>query len=362
MAPPRALLIPSERGLRNAGPGGHRASPGTVLVMGAGAVGCWIGGMLAATGVPVTFVGRPRVLAALREHGLTVTDLEGGTRTVAAAALSLAAQPPAATPAGAPALALLCVKSGATAEAAAELARALPAGTPVVSLQNGVSNPAVARTQAPRLAVLAGMVGFNIVEPGPGRYHRATDGALAMQDHPVLRAWQPVFAAAGMPLALHADLLPLQWGKLLLNLNNPVNALSGLPLRAQLLDRDLRACMAALIAEALRALHAAGLRPARVTPLPAAALPALLRLPTPLFRLLASRMLRIDASARSSMAADLAAGRATEVDALCGEVVRLAREHGTAAPLNARIAELVRNRPRDRRPVSGPQLRAALGV
>lgn len=333
--------------------------PGPVLVMGAGAVGCWIGGCLAAGGVPVTFVGRQRVLGALREHGLTLTDLDGGARTVAAAALSLAPAPP---PGAAPSLVLLCVKSGATAEAAEELARTLPAGTLVVSMQNGISNAALARAHAPRLTVLPGMVQYNVVELGPGRYHRATFGILAAADHPSLRAWQPSFAAAGAPLELHADLAPLQWGKLLLNLNNPVNALSGLPLRAQLLERDFRVCMAALIAEALTALHAAGIAPAKLTPLPPAALPAMLRLPTAIFRLLASRLLRIDAKARTSMANDLMQGRPTEIDALCGEVVRLARDHGTAAPVNERISELVRAWPRDPRPLGGVELRAALGI
>jgi 2-dehydropantoate 2-reductase len=340
--------------------GPHTAAvPGPVLVMGAGAVGCWIGGGLAATGVPVTFVGRPRVLEALRAHGLTLTDLDGGARAVAADRLDLKDAP---APGDKPALVLLCVKSGATAAAATELGRVLPAGTLVISMQNGISNPALARSHAPRLTVLAGMVGINVVELGPGRYHRATSGALAAQDHPALHTWQPAFAAADVPLELQADLAPLQWGKLLLNLNNPVNALSGLPLRAQLLERDLRLCMAALIDEALTALRAAGIAPAKLTPLPPATLPTALRLPTPLFRLLAFRMLRIDAKARTSMANDLMQGRSTEIDALCGEVVRLARDHGTRAPLNERISELVRAWPSDPRVRTGAELRAALGV
>ena len=65
---------------------------------------------------------------------------------------------------------------------------------------------------------------------------------------------------------------------------------------------------------------------------------------------------------RTSMANDLASGRSTEIDALCGEVVRLARDHGTAARVNERISERVRAWPRDPRPMSAAQLRAALGV
>jgi 2-dehydropantoate 2-reductase len=334
-------------------------SQAPALVMGAGAVGCWIGGCLQAAGVPVVFVGRPRVLDGLRAHGLKLTDLDGGARQLRADALDLRAS---ADGVPAPALVLLCVKSGATASAAAELARTLPPGTPVVSMQNGVSNAATAQGAAPALTVRPGMVPFNIAELAPGHYHRGTSGVLAAQDDPTLRAWQPRFAAAGVPLELHADLVPLQWGKLLLNLNNAVNALSGLPLRAQLLQREYRLCMAALIDEALAALRAAGIAPAKLTPLPPAALPTVLRLPTPIFRVLAARLLRIDAKARTSMADDLAHGRATEIDALCGEVVRLARRHGTAAPVNERISELVRAWPSDPRARTARELRAALEV
>lgn len=306
--------------------------------MGAGAVGCYVGGCLAAAGVPVTLVGRPRVLDALAQHGLTLTDRDGACRQVAAAALNLQATVPADAR---PALVLLTVKSGATASAAADLAAVLPPGTPVLSLQNGIANADVAQRAAPALAALPGMVPYNVAELGPGAYHRGTAGRLASVAHPVLQEWAGVFDAAGVPLDLHADLRAIQWGKLLLNLNNPVNALSGLPLRAQLLDRGYRRCFAALIDEALGVLRAAGIAPAQMTAVAPHLLPRLLRLPDWLFRRVAAPMLRVDAKARSSMADDLALGRRTEVDALSGEVVRLARAHGLNAPRNAKMVELL---------------------
>ena len=128
---------------------------------------------------------------------------------------------------------------------------------------------------------------------------------------------------------------------MLLNLNNPVNALSGLPLRAQLLNTHYRRQFAALVEEALGVLLAANIRPARLTPLPWPLLVRVLRLPTPLFRLAASRMLRIDPMARSSMADDLALGRPTEIQALCGEIVRLAQSQGRTALLNADMVKRI---------------------
>ena len=328
---------------------------GPVLVMGAGTIGCYLGGRLAAAGVDVIFIGRPRVLSALQAHGLRVTDMDGADHRIDAASLHLAGSVPADVR---PALVLLAVKSGTTAEAAAELAAALPAGTPVLSMQNGVSNAATAQAAAPALRVLPGMVPYNVAELGPGHVHRGTGGVLAAQDDAALRPWVDVFARAGIPLKLHADLTSIQWGKLLINLNNPVNALSGRPLRDQLLQRGYRQCFAALIDEGLALLRVAGIAPAQVVAVPPQTLVKLLRLPTPLFRLIAARMLRIDPKARSSMADDVARGRTTEIDALCGEIVRLAQAQGLRAPRNARMVELLK-RPRAYTP---DELAAALGL
>jgi 2-dehydropantoate 2-reductase len=339
------------------------SGPLHVLIMGAGSVGCYLGGVLAAAGQRVDFVGRPRVLADLRAQGLTVSDLDGGRTHLPASDLRLHDQVPAGL---APDVTLLCVKSGATEAAAQQLQAALPAGSLVVSMQNGVGNAERARAAAPALDWRAGMTPFNVAELAPGQFHRGTVGALGVQglaDERMLAALQDAFKTQGLGLRLHPDLRAVQWGKLLINLNNPVNAMSGQPLRAQLLQRGYRRCFAALQSEALDVLEAAGFEVAALTPLPPRRLITMLRLPTPLFRLLAARMLKIDAKARSSMADDLGLGRPTEIDALCGEVIRLAVGQGREAPLNARMLALVQAwKPGQRAFYSPAELLAALAL
>jgi 2-dehydropantoate 2-reductase len=314
------------------------------VVLGAGVIGCYVGGRLAAAGQTVTLVGRPRLTEAMATQGLTVSDLDGYRAHVAPEQLrltnSLAAGWPAA-PDNEPTVVLLCVKGGATTSTARELAACCPAGTVVLSLQNGVENVARINAEAPQLVALAGMVPYNVVMPGPTRVHRGTTGTLRLARHPITEAMLPLLAAAGLPTTLSDDMLAVQWGKLLLNLNNPINALCGLPLREQLLQRDYRRVLAALQLEALAALKAAGIVPARVASAPPRALPHMLRLPNWLFTRVAARLLRMDASARSSMWDDLQQGRGTEIDDLCGAVVRLAARHGVPAPCNAAIAQRV---------------------
>jgi len=329
-----------------------------VLVMGAGAVGCFLGGLLQASGQSVVFVGRSRVLEPLETHGLTLTDLDGRQNTIAGRDLRLFSD----LPSEPPVVTLLCVKAGATLAAAQLLESSLPAGSVVVSMQNGVGQAALAQSAAPSLCFLDGMVSFNIANLGDGRYHRGTAGFLAATDHPVLRPVAEAFKLQQLKLRLVADMRPIQWGKLLLNLNNPVNALSGMPLREELMQAGYRRCLAALQEEALHVLRAAAIEPAQLTAVTPQKFLRVLRLPTFLFRLVARQALKIDAKARSSMADDLTAGRLTEIAWLCGEVQRLAQSLGLQAPLNARMQALVEAWPQRAAPYSPGQLTQALGI
>ena len=333
------------------------------VVLGAGAIGCYVGGRLALSGCKVTLVGRPRIVEDIATHGLHVSDLEGFDTWLPADGIGLVAslQEACLLHEGEPLVILLCVKGGGSAAAASEIAACCPSDTPVLSLQNGVDNVARIKAAAPQMQVLAGMVAYNVVMPDEHQVHRATDGLLYLQHCAVTEALLAPLQAAGLATSLEADMPSVQWGKLLLNLNNPVNALSGLPLRQQLLDRDCRRVLATLQDEALAALARAGIQPAKIGSAPPRLLPRLLRLPTWLFARIAARMLRIDARARSSMADDLRMGRGTEIDDFCGAVVRLASAHDLTAPGNAAMCRLVTEHQPGQQ-FSGAQLRRAIGI
>src|SRR6185503_6007423 len=131
-------------------------------------------------------------------------------------------------------------------------------------------------------------------------------------------------------------------GKLIINLNNALNALAGIPLAEELADRRWRRLLAAQVEEALGVMKAAGMRPAAIEGVPPRAIPFILRLPDALFRRVARRMLAVDPQARSSMWEDLRRGRPTEIDYLQGAILALARTSGVEAPLTQRISSLVK--------------------
>ncbi|MEW9919556.1 2-dehydropantoate 2-reductase [Marimonas sp. MJW-29] len=316
---------------------GSTARDPRIVVAGAGSIGCFVGGLLAAAGRDITLLVRPRVAAEVRAHGLTLTDLEGMARNVSADALTLSEDPACMEEAD---IVLVTAKSRSTAQIAREIAQYAPFSAPVVSLQNGVRNAPILRDRLPGRDVRAGMVGFNVVPMGQGCYHRATEGDVVIEAGP--DALADVLRVPGLAASESDAIESIQWGKLLLNLNNALNALSGLPLQEQLRNRDWRKLMADQWTEALAVLRAAGIEPASFTPVPVAMVPRILRLPNFLFQRVASKMLAIDPQARTSMSYDLMENRPTEIDALQGEVLRLAEKAGKPAPVNAMVADVIK--------------------
>lgn len=316
-----------------------------IVIAGAGSIGCYAGGCLALAGRQVILLARPRIEAALRQGGLRVSDLEGRDRLVKPDALEVAVDP--ATALRQADVILVTVKSGATQEMAALIRAHARPDAVVITLQNGVDNADRLRAGLEQQTVLAGMVPFNVVQSPDGelplRVHRASDGKVMIEDGLAgLLDVASFLNVEGLAVETHGDMKVVLWGKLLMNLNNALVALSDLPLARELADRRWRLILAGQIDEALRAMKASGIEPASIAGLRPALLPKLLRLPDWLFKLLARRMLAIDPEARSSMWDDLRRGRPTEIGELQGAVLALAAKTGTPAPLLKSVTALVR--------------------
>ncbi|HEX5257869.1 MAG TPA: 2-dehydropantoate 2-reductase, partial [Sphingomicrobium sp.] len=318
---------------------------------------CFIGGAWQAVGLPLTFIGRPRIAQDIAKHGLTVSDYSGWQAHVADC--DYRTDP---TALGEASTILLCVKSGATAEAAREIAAHGREGALVISFQNGVSNVDVLKREVgDRFEVVRGMVPFNCAYLGDGRFHKGVAGApLYAEDCPRTRELSNGVGAGPAALKLSDDMLGLAWGKLLINLNNAINALSGRPLREELRARDYRRVFAAAMREGLQLLRSAGIRPAKVGAVGPRLLPVVIGSPDWLFNRVFIRSWKIDEKARSSMSDDLAHGRKTEVDFINGELVQLAHRLEVDAPVNEAIVALIRKAEAGAKPLSPMALREAV--
>tara|TARA_R110002073_G_scaffold183533_6_gene341752 strand:- start:6195 stop:7190 length:996 start_codon:yes stop_codon:yes gene_type:complete len=309
----------------------------SITVAGAGAIGCFVGGMLAAQGRKVTLLARPRMIEQINKDGLHLTDFGSLSLAVMPSQISLTDHPAGLTEAG---VILVTVKTADTPDIAVMIATYAPPNAVVVSLQNGLEAVNILRKMLPGFDVRAGMVPFNIVRQPDSTFHRATSGNIVIEAGP--GALAELLATPDMPVAETGAISDVQWGKLLINLNNALNALSGLSLQQQLLSRSWRRVMAAQMVEALTVLRAHGIRPLSNTPLPSRMIPWVLRLPTPLFSRIASKMLTIDPKARTSMFYDLENRKPTEIDALQGTIIGLGKSVSVPTPICERVSKLVK--------------------
>jgi 2-dehydropantoate 2-reductase len=308
-----------------------------IVVAGAGAIGCFVGGMLAAGGRRVALLVRPRIKTEIERFGLRLTDFDGSEKKLGAGQLALSEDPSIFHSAG---IVLVTVKSADTADVAEQIAQHAPQDAVIVSLQNGVGNVAVLRERLGGRRVLAGMVPFNVIAMGEGRFHRSTSGDIHVGEDAGNTAG--ALSVSGLSMRASRDITGVQWGKLIINLNNALSALSDLPLAAQLANRDWRRLFADQMAEGLAAMKAAGINPVSATPIPSSWTPALLRLPDAIFNLILGRTMKIDPEARSSMWQDLKQGRKTEIDHLQGAVIVLAERNSVEVPLMRRIVALIK--------------------
>ena len=233
-----------------------------VVVLGAGSIGCFVGGCWQVAGLDVSFIGRERFSHALAERGLTLSDYSGWRANLPPDKIDYEIGPQALVDAD---IIALTVKSAATAEAGRQIRHHGRSGATVISFQNGISNVDVLeRELGDRYTVVRGMVPYNVAYLGDGRFHKGVAGDLHADDLPVTRELAKAIGKSPAALKLSDRMLGIAWGKLLINLNNAVSALSGRTLLEELRERDYRRVFAASMREGLSLLDKAGIVPAKV--------------------------------------------------------------------------------------------------
>ncbi len=300
---------------------------GGIAIFGAGNVGCFVGGTLALAGQEVSFIGRRKIRDEIKAHGLTLLDRGRILGTVPNPRFAL--DPISLEEAD---IVFVTVKLGGLAGAAADLEAFTKPDALLVTLENGIGVAERLHDLIPDREVVDGTVAFNVVPLGEGRWEQASYGKVYAQRHPRLD---------GLGLALVDDMRPIEWGKLLVNLINAVNALSGLSLKGTFSQSGYRLAVRASLNEALAALRAAGIRPAKVGPTHPSVSALALSLPDWLFNSLIIPRLGMSENARLSMGVDYDTGRPTEVDELNGRIAQLGRAHNVPTPVNDGLVRLV---------------------
>ena len=288
-----------------------------VAVIGAGAVGCYYGGLLLKAGHDVTFIGRQPHVDAINAHGLLL-DVQGFKGHLPArAAVDASAL-------AAPDLVLLCVKSADTEQAGRSLAGHLRPETSLLSLQNGVDNAQRLRavTGHPVIAAVV-YVGSEMAASGHVMHHGGGD--LVIGASPASDALAQTLQAAGIQTTISDDIEAVQWTKLITNCAfNALSAVAGIAYGPMLQVEGARDVIASAVREAADVARACGVQ-----------------IPPDL----AAQIFKIPAAMpnqTSSTAQDLSRGKPSEIDFLNGYVVRKGAELGIATPTNHALQVMVK--------------------
>jgi 2-dehydropantoate 2-reductase len=299
-----------------------------IAVVGAGAVGCYFGGMLARAGAPVMLIGRAQHVEEINQKGLFLESINFQEFIRVAASTDVVCVREAD-------VVFLCVKTTDTEEAARSIAQHLAKGATVVSLQNGVDNVDRIRL-ATGIEAIPAVVYVAAEMTAPGKVEHNGRGDLTI-GQPSGRNFTDdrrkdvaniaeLFVRAGVPCTVSDNIEAELWTKLIINCAyNAISALGRAKYGPIIQNPLTRAVLVQAVEEAVAVARGAGVE-LQADGMIEAAL----------------KVGEAMQGATSSTAQDIARGKRTEIDSLNGYVARRGMELGIPTPVNQALHALVK--------------------
>ena len=286
-------------------------------VIGAGAVGCYFGAILARAGHHVTLIGRPHHVSAIQQHGLLLTTQEFEEHIALQASTDLVAIHDAD-------VILFCVKSTDTLSTAQQAKPHLSPNPVILSLQNGVENAELLRSVLPH-QVIPAVVYVATEMVGDGHVKHNGRGELVIGSSASSELIASVLTAAAIPTQVSENVIGALWAKLIVNCAyNALSAITQLPYGQLVQQEGVVRMMEELVVECLTVASAAGV----VVPGDS--------------RENVKQIARTMADQTSSTAQDLARGKRSEIDFLNGYVNRQGLLHHVPTPVNHALTSIVK--------------------
>ncbi|MEO2281940.1 2-dehydropantoate 2-reductase [Pseudoalteromonas pernae] len=306
-----------------------------IAVFGAGSTGCYLAALLSVAKLSTSIVCRERIKNAIEDNeGIHITDYQGLDKRVMPNALLTD------TTGQQFDVVFVTVKCHQLPEVAQQLLNITHAQSELIFMQNGLGSFDAIETQMAQRRCLFGITPFNVLQNG-AHFHKGTQGEFCFEQSDNTQFIAQKLQDSGFGCHIYDDMKPVVVGKLLLNLNNALNAIADMPIKAELENHAIRRTLAGAMREWIAVAKAMDCELAQFTKVKPAKVPVILSLPNWLFKRVASAMLDIDPKARSSMWEDIQVGRKTEVEFLNGAVVKLGAQHNVPTPINQAIVQSI---------------------
>jgi len=311
-----------------------------IAVIGAGAVGSVIGGLLSKAGEDVTLIGRKSHVDAINQNGL-VLDAESGNEVIQVKATeNLDFKPD---------LALLSVKTQ-DVESSVRKSRPYLSGVLVVTMQNGVQSDDIVAGLLGKENIVSSVVIYNceFLEPGKALYSKTFTKTAFLIGEPFaaksnrLQSLLALFNKA-LPTDVSEDIRGAHWTKLLWNLITAVPGVTGLSYQEGNQYSQIRELNIKILKEGLEVIKLGGIKTAPVTGFPLSLIETLAKMPLSEASSVMKKTIESGGEQHTlgSILQSIKRGKRTEVDYLNGEIVTLGKIRGIPTPVNSTMVELV---------------------
>jgi 2-dehydropantoate 2-reductase len=310
------------------------------VVIGAGAIGSVVGGLLSRAGEDVTLIGRKLHVDAINQNGLLLDGPSGKVVIRVKAAENLDLRPD---------LVLLAVKTQ-DVESSVKRIKAYISGVPLVTMQNGVRSDDIVAEALGKENIVSSVVFFNslFLEPGKALFSTPIGKTALLLGEPFGAMGNRLqklsaFLNKALPTDISEDIRGAHWTKLLWNLNTAVPAVTGLPMQEGNQYPQIRELNINLMKEGLEVIKLAGIKTAPIPGWELSLMEKLVNMPLAE----ASSMMKDavkslgELSLLGSILQSIKRARSTEIDYLNGEIVNLGKNKGIPTPFNSLVVELV---------------------
>jgi 2-dehydropantoate 2-reductase len=307
-------------------------------VIGLGAVGSIVGGIIKKSEKDVLFFGKPNQVDIINKNGIKVSGINGLIHIKnpkISSDLSTLKDVD---------FIIICVKSYDTQNLANQLKKHIKKSAIILSLQNGINNSNII-SKITGNKTISGIVLFNALYENPGESKLTIKGGLLIEDDKsnseAIQDLIDTFKLVGLSSISAENIKGYQWSKLIVNLQNAVTTLTGQTIKESIIDTDTRSILIATMNEGMNVLRKSYISINSLPDMDPKKMINRLSYYNSIILRIGSRLLRLQ-NARTSMWQSISRGKQTEIDYFNGEIVNLAKKNKIRAPINEKLVKLVK--------------------
>lgn len=309
-----------------------------IAIIGAGAIGSLIGGILAGEGHDITLIGNRDHMETIENDGLKIDGVKGNFKVEIKTDTSLDFKPD---------MVFVAVKTQ-DVDTACHNIKDRVRGIPVVMMQNGIRSTTIASEIFGEDSVISCILLLNarFTKPGHVTYIKEAPiiiGNRSSENMERLEILQLLFNHVAKTV-INNNIIGVQWSKLFINaLGNSLDGMTGLTLGEYIDHTELRKIGIRILKEALRSVEKAGIKLEDLPGIPMSFFKYIIKLPTPIGAGILKRLMtsKSDDETMTSTLQSLKKGKKTEIDYINGEFVKLSEKSGLNAPYNKLAVELI---------------------